>query len=67
MRKNLFHPTQIYQEHRSANTRGESQLCSLYAMQPEHVVHNVFYRIEEQEQDLAQFNSIPEQFQEFKK
>lgn len=66
MRKNLFHPNQFYQQHNS-RTRGSNQLGDLYATQPEHVVNSVLYRIEDQEQDLSNYQSFSEIIEESKK
>ncbi len=60
MRKSLFHPTPFYQQKSYSRTRGNHQLSELYATQPEHVVHSILYRIEDQEQDLSNYNSFSE-------
>jgi len=60
MRKTFFHPNQFYQQHSYTKTRGNSQIGELYATQPEHVVHSVLYRIEDQELDLSNEHSFSE-------
>ncbi len=66
MRKSLFHPNP-FKEMNQSRTRGSSHIGELYATQPEHVVHSVLYRIEDQEQDLSSYNSFSEIINESKK
>ncbi len=60
MRKSLFHPNPFNQQHSYSRTKGSNQLGDLYATQPEHVVHSILYCIENQEQDISNYNSFSE-------